>query len=249
MSDATETAAPTDQDLAHIVGDLRSLARPITELVKDPANLRLHTDASIDGVRSSLAAFRQRKPVVVQVKPDGTKIVRAGNGTLEATVRAGKDWIAAVYVKEDDITATAYAIADNRTAELSSWDLPNLRTTLGALDLDVPGVDDAFMDYLEDMAPLEGADGEPEESSYDPEQRGADPEEQLDGWADSAVRQIVMIYPNDEYEEVLRLLAEIQQREEVESNTDALTWLLRHYAELNDLGCDLPDPVQEGLSE
>ena len=49
-------------------------------------------------------------------------IVRAGNGQMMAAKRLGWTHIAAVIVEENDKDAIAFAIRDNRTAELAEWD-------------------------------------------------------------------------------------------------------------------------------
>ena len=139
---------PDDPELAHIAPELRGLARPIAGVLKDAANLNLHDKRSIDGIRSSLAEFAQRKNIVLQRKPDGTLLVRAGNGTIDALLALGKKWVAAIEVEEGDVTATRFAISDNRTAQLSKWDLPALSSTLEALDYDVPGCDQAWLEEI-----------------------------------------------------------------------------------------------------
>jgi len=143
--------------LAHITPDLRPLAVPIDSVIEDPTNVRLHGEDSQRHLSASYAHFKQRKPVVAQVREDGAlPVVRAGNGTLRALRAAGHGWVAAVVVEEDDVTATAYAIADNRTAEISKWDLPALRTTLGSLPHAPPGVDDDWLAEID--AILTGGD-------------------------------------------------------------------------------------------
>ena len=71
---------------------------------------------------------QQRKPVVI------TKdlVVVAGNGTLEAAKQIGWKGLSCVTVPDDWDTDTikAYALADNRTAELASW---NSEILLGQL--------------------------------------------------------------------------------------------------------------------
>lgn len=98
---------------------LRSLARDITTLKKDTGNVRMHGETSVHAIMSSLQHFGQQKPVVAL---KSGKVI-AGNGTLEAARRLGWKQIAAVLFDDDDERAAkAYAIADNRTAELSDWD-------------------------------------------------------------------------------------------------------------------------------
>jgi hypothetical protein len=110
-------AAPPD--LSHIAEPLRPLAVPLHTLTPDPANARKHPDRNIIAIRGSLAAFGQVKPVVVR---EATGTVVCGNGTLAAALALGWTHIAAVVKPMDQATATALAIADNRTAELAEWD-------------------------------------------------------------------------------------------------------------------------------
>ncbi len=113
-----------------ILESLRPLAVPIADLHPDPANARSHDERNLGAIQASLAKFGQRKPIVVQ---RSGMIVRAGNGTLAAARALGWTEIAAVVVDEGDVEATAYAIADNRTAELASWDEDVLGRLLGEL--------------------------------------------------------------------------------------------------------------------
>ena len=98
----------------------------IADLSLDPDNARLHDKKNLDAIKASLEAFGQRKPIVVA---DG--IVVAGNGTLEAAQALG--WTEIATVSADDLDAdqrTAFAIADNRTAELAAWDDTKLAQAL-----------------------------------------------------------------------------------------------------------------------
>ena len=103
---------------------------PIVGLHLDPANARKHSSRNIDAVKASLARFGQQKPIVV----DGDNIVRAGNGTLEAAKALGWEEISIVRSELLGPEMTAFAIADNRTAELAEWDFEVLGQVLGALE-------------------------------------------------------------------------------------------------------------------
>jgi DNA modification methylase len=94
--------------------------RLISDLILDPRNARLHSQKNLDAIKKSLTQFGQRKPIVVT--HDG--VVLAGNGTMEAAKSLGWDHIDVTTTPADwDInTARAYALADNRTAELAEWD-------------------------------------------------------------------------------------------------------------------------------
>ena len=99
---------------------------PIASLSADPANARLHPDRNLEQIKSSLRRFGQQKPIVV----DAANVVRAGNGTLAAAKALGWESIAIVRSELQKTELTAYAVADNRSAELAEWDKNVLSATL-----------------------------------------------------------------------------------------------------------------------
>ena len=107
----------------------------IKNLTFDPTNARTHDQKNLDSIAGSLKLFGQRKPIVVT--PDN--VVIAGNGTLEAAKSLGWTEIAVARTPVgwtwDQIKA--YALADNRTAELAEWDPKVLADQL--LELDANG--------------------------------------------------------------------------------------------------------------
>lgn len=133
---------------------LKHLSVPIDSLTPDPANARSHGARNLEQIAASLTAFGQRKPIVVQASG---RIVRAGNGTLEAAKSLGWTEIAAVVIDEDNATASQFAIADNRTAELAEWDEQTLVSLLDGMEKDareLVGFSDAELQaLLEDCAP------------------------------------------------------------------------------------------------
>lgn len=91
---------------------------PIDELQPDPANVRAHDDANLQAISRSLERFGQQKPLVVG---PGNRIV-AGNGTWQAAKRLDWDEIAITRSLLDGAEAQAFAVADNRTTDLSAFD-------------------------------------------------------------------------------------------------------------------------------
>ena len=92
----------------------------IKELTPDPTNARKHDEKNLKAIQASLEKFGQRKPIVIS--QDGTVV--AGNGTVEAAKRLGWTEVSVVRIPGDwspEMTR-AFAIADNRTAELSEFD-------------------------------------------------------------------------------------------------------------------------------
>lgn len=114
---------------ARVNPNLADLLFPIEKLYEDERNARLHTERNIASIRNSLAEFGQQKPIVALV---GGKVV-AGNGTLRAAKELGWKKIAVVRFDGTEEEALAYAIADNRTAELASWDAEELQRAVERL--------------------------------------------------------------------------------------------------------------------
>lgn len=130
--------APRTLEFIH--PDLRHLAVPIELLSEDPENANDHDDASLASIAWSFQKFGQRKPIVV--RREGM-IAEAGSGTLAALRAAGWTHLACVVCDDDETTAMAYAIADNQSARLSKWNLPQLQVNVDTLlkrDYDLAGL-------------------------------------------------------------------------------------------------------------
>jgi ParB-like chromosome segregation protein Spo0J len=91
----------------------------IKDLTPDPQNARQHDDKNLKAIQGSLKEFGQRKPIVITE----AGVIVAGNGTVEAAKRLGWLKIDAVKVPANwtPEQIKAFALADNRTAELASW--------------------------------------------------------------------------------------------------------------------------------
>ncbi len=104
----------------------------ISSLKPDPENLRLHGDKNLAAIKSSLQRFGQQKPIVID---EAGKVV-AGNGTLAAAVELGWSEIQVVTTTLTGAEQLAFAIADNRTAELAEWDEEGLAEALSQIQSD-----------------------------------------------------------------------------------------------------------------
>ncbi|MFG0332838.1 MAG: hypothetical protein ACF8TS_05690 [Maioricimonas sp. JB049] len=105
----------------------------LNELTPDPQNARTSTERSRKALAESLHQHGLARSIVV----DADGIVRAGNQTLAAAQAAGVRKVLLVKsnggelvaVRRSDLRgdrAVSYALADNRTAELSEWHKRNL---------------------------------------------------------------------------------------------------------------------------
>lgn len=122
----------TMKNSSNVAVELRKHLVPMSQLIPDPSNVRKHPARSIEAIQASLRRFGQQKPIVVDLKG----VVVAGNGMLEAARGLGWTHMAAVQTKLSGPERVAYAIADNRTGELSEWDEEALRDTLASLSPD-----------------------------------------------------------------------------------------------------------------
>jgi hypothetical protein len=114
---------------------MKIVTKNIGELTLDPKNARKHDGINIDSIAASLDKFGQQKPIVV----NKAGVILAGNGTYQAAVKLGWTEITVAQVPDnwDAKTQAAYAIADNRTAELATWDNPILLEALTDLPDDL----------------------------------------------------------------------------------------------------------------
>jgi DNA modification methylase len=122
-------------DLSYLPESLKPLATPVEELKSLEGNPRR---GDVEAVAKSLAKFGQRKPIVIN--SDGT--VLAGNHTLAAARELMWTHLAAVRVDDDDATAKAYALADNRTGQLGGFDEADLAQMMA----DVADVDPELLE-------------------------------------------------------------------------------------------------------
>ena len=93
----------------------------LDQLSLDPLNARKHDRRNLDAIKASVLRFGIQKPIIAL--NSGTII--AGNGFFMVAKELGFKTVPVKrFEKPED--ARAYAIADNRTAELSGWDVEQL---------------------------------------------------------------------------------------------------------------------------
>lgn len=114
----------------------------ISDLKFDPRNARRRTERSSYMIRRSLEKFGGMRSIVI----DDKNIVRAGNGTLEEAGQLGIDRVRIIEADGSELIAVRrkglseddwkeYAIADNRSSDLSEWDVDVLQETHNEVDL------------------------------------------------------------------------------------------------------------------
>jgi DNA modification methylase len=109
---------------------------PINRLKLDPRNPRLHSPRQIAQIAGSIRAFGFNVPILID--RDGN--VLAGHGRVEAALKRGLREIPVIRLEHlTPAQARAFAIADNRLSEISTWDdrlLGEIMRDLAAVELD-----------------------------------------------------------------------------------------------------------------
>ena len=118
----------------------------IEDLEFDANNARRRTERSNHAIRTSLQKFGPLRSLVGQRLPDGRIIIRAGNGTLEEAGQLGFEKARIVERQPDELIVVVaddlpeekwrqYAVADNRSSDLSEWDVGVLAEAHEEVDL------------------------------------------------------------------------------------------------------------------
>lgn len=127
----------------------------IANLKPFPGNPRKH-EADVEPIVRSIEHFGWTNPILVQEK---TNRIIAGHGRLDAARKAGLPHVPVIFLEMNDKDATAYTIADNKLAELSTWDTTALKDLLEDLkakkyDLSLLGYDKEELNEL--LTPVTG---------------------------------------------------------------------------------------------
>ena len=95
---------------------LASFAVPLDQLHMLEPNPNV---GDVEAVKRSYVAFGQRKPIVVR---QSDNVIIAGNTQYKAAGELEWDSIAVLFVDDDEAKSHAFALADNRTADLGYAD-------------------------------------------------------------------------------------------------------------------------------
>lgn len=131
----------------------------LRDLTPDPENRRAHNPRNVGMIVDSLHRVGAGRSIVI----DEDGVVLAGNATIDAAAEAGIEQARIVEASGHELIAArrrgltaeqqrALALADNRSAELATWNLDQLRADVDA------GVDLAAFFEPADLADLLGAD-------------------------------------------------------------------------------------------
>lgn len=202
----------------------------ITDYRPDDHNANAGTERGLQMVEDSINEDGIGRSIVA----DRNGKIPAGNKTLEAAVNAGITKVIEVTTGGDTLlvhrredwdlddptgAARRYAYRDNRASELGlSWDVNQIAADV-AQGADLSHMfTDGELNFL--LNPV---------ITYGDEERGLNPDELLDVYMNATIKQVVLLFDDEQYKQVIEKLAAIRQIEQVETNTDAFLRMLTLY--------------------
>tara|TARA_R110000824_G_scaffold110918_4_gene259134 strand:- start:8758 stop:9381 length:624 start_codon:yes stop_codon:yes gene_type:complete len=195
--------------------------RKVSELVEDSNNSRAHDGRNISAIEKSLEEFGQQKPIVITKE---NKVI-AGNGTLVAAMQLGWQEIDVVVTTLTAAKQAGFAIADNRTGELSAWDNESLANTMAELskdgfDMDALGFNKGEIDQM--LSTLSDLEVTPTETSDFPYGFNKSKEE----YENNTIKTIQLFFDIKKYGKVVDALETEKTKRGMESYPDVMIALL-----------------------
>ena len=115
--------------------ELRIEILPVEALQEYEGNARQHGETDITAIKNSIEEFGFNDPIGIW----GDNVIVEGHGRLQAARELGMAEVPVIRLDHlTDEERRAYALAHNKTAELSEWNLPKLNLELlGIKELDM----------------------------------------------------------------------------------------------------------------
>lgn len=235
-----------DVDGVLIHDDLKAQLEPVGFLQEHPDNPRR---GAVERIADSIAANGVYRAIVVQ---KSTGYILSGNHTYRAMVGAGAKRVPVTWVEVDDDGAKRILLSDNRTSEFGSIDQADLLAILNDLDgTDAGLIGSGYADFdLDDLAVemerltpqglAQLADDQAEADAGAAAATGVQiegaPPNPGSGYApdrgvrlDASRRIMVFDFPLDTFVYMTDALAQVCDREGLETNQDAVLHLVRAY--------------------
>lgn len=104
------------------------------QVLQEYENNPRNNDEAIKAVANSIKEFGFKVPIVIT----SDNVIIAGHTRLKASVSLGLEEVPCIIADDlNDEQIKAFRLADNKTAELATWDLSKLEEELEGLDLDM----------------------------------------------------------------------------------------------------------------
>jgi hypothetical protein len=126
----------------------------LEKLIPWEENPRLN-ERAVDAVIESIRSFGFNVPIIC----DQNSTIIAGHTRWKAAKKLGLDKVPVIMVEMIDAKRRAFAIADNKTAEIADWDFPKLKEILKELrteDIDIRSLgfsDEEMYELIDQISP------------------------------------------------------------------------------------------------
>ena len=112
---------------------MQVVMKKITSLLEYDNNPR-HNEEAVEAVANSIREFGFKVPIVIS----SDNIIIAGHTRLKASVSIGLEEVPCIIADDlNEEQIKAFRLADNKTAELATWDLSKLEEELSHIDMDM----------------------------------------------------------------------------------------------------------------
>lgn len=192
---------------------------PLSNLTPFPGNARR---GDVDAIAESIERNGQYRSLIVRRVPAGSLVVLAGNHTMAALAKLGREEARCELIECDDDTARRVNLVDNRLPDSGGYEDEALAALLGALD-DFAGtgyVPDDLDDLLSRIGDVPEMDVQPTEARYaespeELEQRT----ERIDSYeprqtaSGGTAVELIVVMPVSDHQEATALIRSIRDRD------------------------------------
>lgn len=149
--------------------ELRIEYLPLDALKPYERNARKHAEADVEAIMRSIEEFGFDDPIGIWGKDN---LIVEGHGRLEAAKQLAMETVPVIRLDHlTDEQRRAYALAHNKTAELSGWDFAALEKELNELEADFNMAEFGFEDHTVNADALDDLFAPAEEKPKDEEQK------------------------------------------------------------------------------
>lgn len=204
----------TIQWRSRVVGSGKIKASQVTP---HPDNPRKHPVYQREAVAASFGELGQVAPILINQR--NGYLVDGEERAWLALDQPGDVELDVIYVDLDEdehLKALAYLDA---TGALAQYDPERLDRVLQEVNSDSPALQKMLGDIVGKISSLSASEGAV----------GKSPDEHLDTYLNATIKQVVLLFSNEQYDTVIKSLALLRKVMDVETNTEVFLELLEFY--------------------